>query len=339
MKNFIRLSARLVFEQPEFLDKVMCLEYRKLGYSGLTVSRLCFGALTIGPLQADFPLHKGAGVIRRALEDGVNFIDTAELYGTYPYIREALRGWPGETIIASKSYAYTREGMVKSLEQARRDLDRDVIEIFLLHEQESHLTLKGHWEAYEYLLEAKEKGIIKAAGISTHAVAGVKAAAATAEIDVIHPLINIAGVGIMDGTRDEMLTAVKEAHAAGKGIYGMKPIGGGNLLARVDESLQYVLALDCLDAIALGMKSPAEVEMNVSIFNGQAVSRELRSAVSAEPRRLHIEGWCSGCGNCIQRCRQGALYLSQERVSVRQEKCVLCGYCGPVCKEFCIKVI
>lgn len=316
------------------------MEYRKLGHTGLAVSRLCFGALTIGPLQAGFPLHRGAEVIRRALESGVNFIDTAELYGTYPYIREALKDWSGEMVLATKSYAYTREGMAKSLEQARLELDRDVIDIFLLHEQESHLTLRGHWEAYEYLLEAKAKGIIKAAGISTHAVAGVKAAAVLAEIDVIHPLINIAGVGIMDGSREEMLAAVKEAHAAGKGIYGMKPIGGGNLLAQVDEALQYVLALDCLDAIALGMKSPAEVEMNVSIFSGREVSPELRNAVSAEPRRLHIEGWCTGCGRCIQRCRQGALYLDRQgHASVRQEKCLLCGYCGPVCRDFCIKVI
>lgn len=315
------------------------MDYRRLGRTGLTVSRMCFGALTIGPLQAAYPLNRGAEVIRCALENGVNFIDTAELYGTYPYIREALREWPGEVIIASKSYAYTGEGMAKSLEQARRELDRDVIDIFLLHEQESHLTLRGHREAYEYLLAAKVKGIVRAAGISTHAVAGVKAAAAEADIDVIHPLLNFAGVGIMDGTRDEMLAAVEEAHRAGKGIYGMKPLGGGNLLARVDEAMQYVLALDCLDAIALGMKSPAEVEMNIKLFSGGVVSPELRSRVAAEPRRLHIENWCNACARCVDRCRQGALYLDNGSAAVRQEKCLLCGYCGPVCPDFCIKVI
>lgn len=315
------------------------MEYRELGSTGLKVSRLCFGALTIGPLQANYPLWQGAEVIRHALERGVNFIDTAELYRTYPYIREALKDWPGETIIASKSYAYTRAGMAQSLEQARRELDRDVVDIFLLHEQESHLTLKGHREAYEYLLEAKARGTIRAAGISTHAVAGVKAAAALADIDVIHPLINIAGVGIMDGTRDEMLAAIEAARAAGKGIYGMKPMGGGNLLARVDEALQYVLALDCLDAIALGMKSPAEADMNIRIFNGREIPAELREQVAAEKRRLHIEGWCTGCGRCVERCRQGALYINAGQAVAQQEKCLLCGYCGPVCPDFCIKVI
>lgn len=315
------------------------MEYRQLGLTGLAVSRLCFGALTIGPLQANLPLSRGAEVIRCAMEYGVNFFDTAEMYGTYPYIREALRGWPGEIFIASKSYAYTREGMAESLEKARREMDRDVIDIFMLHEQESHLTLKGHWEAYEYLLAAKAKGMIRAAGISTHAVAGVRAAAAAAEIDVIHPLINIAGVGILDGDRDEMLAAIKEAHEAGKGIYGMKPIGGGNLLTRAEEALHYVLGLECLDAIALGMKSPAEVEMNVNIFNAREVTQALRDRVSAEPRKLHIEEWCTGCGNCVERCHQGALYIDAGRAVVRPEMCLLCGYCGPVCRDFCIKVI
>ncbi|MCL5290108.1 MAG: aldo/keto reductase, partial [Firmicutes bacterium] len=68
------------------------MQYRVLGRTGFKVSRLCFGALTVGPLQAGLPVAEGAGVIRRAIDYGVNLIDTAELYGTYSYIREALKG-------------------------------------------------------------------------------------------------------------------------------------------------------------------------------------------------------------------------------------------------------
>lgn len=144
------------------------MEYRLLGNTGLRVSRLCFGTLTIGPLQAHMPLSAGAYVISAALEAGVNFIDTAQLYRTYPYIRKALKNWPHEVIIASKSYDYTARGMAKSVEEARKSLGRDVIDIFLLHEQESIHTFRGHGAAYEYLMTAKAKGIIRAAGISTH---------------------------------------------------------------------------------------------------------------------------------------------------------------------------
>lgn len=151
------------------------MEYTRLGRTGLKVSKICFGALTIGPLQANLPIEVGAGVIRYALDRGVNFIDTAEMYRTYPYIKRALKGYNKDVVVATKSYAYEREGMVKSLEEARAKLDRDVIDIFLLHEQESLYTIKGHWEAFEYLLEAKAKGLVRAVGISTHRIEAVKA--------------------------------------------------------------------------------------------------------------------------------------------------------------------
>ena len=88
----------------------MAMKYVKLGNTGIEVSRLCFGALVIGPLQADLPAGKGADVIAEALGRGVNFIDTAEIYGTYPHIREAVKRFGDKPVIASKSYAYTAEG-------------------------------------------------------------------------------------------------------------------------------------------------------------------------------------------------------------------------------------
>ncbi|OAT81445.1 aldo/keto reductase [Desulfotomaculum copahuensis] len=315
------------------------MQYRMLGKTGIKVSRLCFGALTIGPLQASLPVRRGATVIRRALEAGVNFIDTAEYYQTYPYIREAIRGMEQEVVITSKSYAYTREGMRQSVERALQELGRDYIDLFLLHEQESALTIRGHWEAVEYLVEAKKAGRVRAIGISTHTVPAVRAAALTPEFDVIHPLINLAGVGIQDGTRDDMLDAIKEAALLGKGLYGMKALGGGHLISTVDDAFNYVLGIDELAAVAVGMQSDAEVDFNVAVFGGRPVPGRLRAAVGRIDRRLLIEEWCRGCGRCVERCTAGALILRENRAVVDVSRCRLCGYCAAVCPEFCIKVI
>jgi len=111
------------------------LEYRKLGKTGIKVSRLCFGGLTVGPLQANLPLEEGAEVMRQAFDRGVNFIDTAELYRTYPYIALAIKKSQKDIVVSSKTYAYDRAGAQKSVEKARKELDRDVIDIFMLHEQ------------------------------------------------------------------------------------------------------------------------------------------------------------------------------------------------------------
>ena len=203
--------------------------YRPLGKTGLMVSPITFGALTIGPIHKALSVKEGAEVIKEALDLGVNLIDTAECYETYPYIREALKGRGDEIHVTSKSYAYERQGMEKAFEECRKALDRDTIDIFLMHEQESRYTIEGHKEALDFLQEKKAKGQLKAVGLSTHAVDAVRAAADRDDIDVIHPLINKMGWGIIDGTRDEMLEAISYAHQKGKGLYGMKALAGGKL--------------------------------------------------------------------------------------------------------------
>lgn len=315
------------------------MEYRLLGNTKLRVSRLCFGTLTIGPLQTHMPLPSGASVIRTALEAGVNFIDTAQLYGTYPYIRAALKNWSQEVIIASKSYDYTAQGMAKSVEEARRSLGRDVIDIFLLHEQESIHTFRGHAPAYEYLMTAKSQGIVRAVGISTHSAKMVETAARLPEIEVIHPLYNRRGIGIMDGTAETMKQAIDLAGRAGKGIYGMKALGGGHLYQTAAEEFLYVLGHPFMDAIAVGMQSAAEVAMNCTIFSGKSAGEAMTQAVQAKPRRIHIDTWCHGCGNCAGHCSAQALSVQDGRAVVDMTRCVFCGYCGAHCPHFCIKVI
>lgn len=315
------------------------MEYRTLGTTGLVVSRLCFGTLTISSLQAALPLDEGARVIRRALAHGVNFIDCAELYDTYGYVREALRDGRYDAIIASKCYAYTQDMMRTSLERARRELDRDCVDIFMLHEQESLLTIRGHWEAVEFLLKAREQGWVRAVGLSTHHMAAVEATIGIPEIQVVQPLYNARGVGIRDATGDQMLAAIGRAHASGKGIYGMKALGGGNLLSDPISALHKVLSRPEFDSIAVGMQSTLEVEYNVRVFNGQAVPDGLKDILRRVPRHLHIDDWCVGCGACVASCKSQALTMVDGRPRVDPERCCLCGYCAAVCPEFCIKVV
>lgn len=316
------------------------MEYRILGNTGIKVSRMCFGGLTVGPLQANLSVEAGAEVIAEAFNRGVNFIDTAQLYKTYSYIKRALEITKRDDIvIASKSYAYDEETAKKSLDEALTELNIDKIGIFLLHEQESEHTLRGHYEALKYYLKMKEMGIIKAVGISTHTIRAVEAAAQMEEIDVIHPIINIKGIGIQDGSRDEMLQAIKKAYKNAKGIYGMKPIGGGNLIHSVEESLDYAIHIDELHSIAVGMQAKEEVIANVLKFNGEKIPDEVIKKISKKPRRLHIDDWCEKCGNCVRHCKHHALELIDEQIIVDGDKCVLCGYCSSYCPQFCIKIV
>lgn len=316
------------------------MKYNTLGKTGIEVSKICFGGLTVGPLQAKLSPAEGGRIIHHAFESGVNFIDTAQLYKTYDHIKEGLKGFKRDQIvIASKSYAYDEKTAMESVEEALKALDTDYIDLFLMHEQESEHTMRGHYEALETFLKLKEKGYIRAVGLSTHNVAGVKAANMYKEIEVIHPILNISGLGIIDGTLNEMLEQVKIFHDNGGGVFSMKPLGGGNLLNRVDESFDFILGVDCVDAIAVGMQTIAEVDYNIKRFKSENIDPALIEAVRRQPRQLQIADWCVNCGNCIKKCSHGALGAGEKKPVIDYDKCVLCGYCASVCKEFCIKVV
>jgi ferredoxin len=97
------------------------------------------------------------------------------------------------------------------------------------------------------------------------------------------------------------------------------------------------------------MKSTAEVEMNVSIFEGRAVSDDILARLETSERSLKITRFCTGCGQCVETCDQGALSLDYSMADestgkkaqsvVDKTRCILCGYCAEVCPEFAIRVI
>ncbi len=319
--------------------EVISILYNKLGKTNISVSKLCFGSLTLGPLQKNLSLDEGAEVLAYAISNGINFTDTAELYQTYPYIKKAMEiTQKYDLVISSKTYSYTKEMAVKAVEDARKAIDRDYIDIFMLHEQESIHTLNGHAPALEYLFEAKQKGIIKAVGASMHHIEAVNGAILK-ELDVIHPIMNISGLGIVDGSINEMESAVKKASENNIGVFSMKPLGGGNLHKKASECLEYILKLPFIDSVAIGMQSIDEVNANLNFLNNGFFSEESLSLLKSKNRHLHIDDWCEGCGKCVNRCAQKALSIKNELASCDFGKCILCGYCSAVCPVFAIKVV
>ena len=315
------------------------MERVQLGKTNIEVSRLCFGSLTMTPFQANLSIKEGAELIQYAYKSGINFIDTAEIYDNYKYIKEALKGINRKDyVIATKTYAYSKELAKESLDLALKELNTDYIDIFLLHEQESIHTIRGHYEAIEYFLEAKEKGLIRAIGISTHRIEGVLGAKKYKEIEIIHPIINMKGIGIQDGSIDEMLNAIEEAHKLGKGIYGMKPLGGGHLIANMEKAFNFVKSIPFIDSFAIGMQSMEEIDSNISLMNKGFVPEDLKENLRKKKRKLIVADYCIGCGNCVETCKQNGIEIIDGKAQPN-ENCILCGYCARNCPEFCIKVI
>lgn len=307
---------------------------------GLQLSQLCFGVLPVGPMQKDVKPAEAGELLLEAFEAGVNFLDTAQSYQTYPHIRYALDRWDGHHIhIASKSSAETYEGMQEAINEALSALNRNRIDIFHLHAARvGPEVFDERRGAVECLQENKEAGTIGRTGISTHSVAAVREAARQEQIDVVFPLINIAGLGILDGDRDDMAQAIAEAAGAGKHLYAMKVYGGGNLLDESHRALQYVLSLDGINIVSIGMVNSKELEVNLGLLEGSVDEKQLKQTATSS-KRLLIAPFCVGCGTCLKSCPNEALYIEDGQCHVDEDRCILCGYCAPSCPEFAIRVI
>lgn len=312
------------------------LKHRQLGHTGLYISELCFGSLAIGPAQYGLSTKESERVLDAAWDRGVNFFDTAELYGTYEHLRR-VAGRSG-AVIASRSYASTEREMRTSLDLARNGLGRDALDVFGLHEQESGLTLKGHREALEFLANEKAKGRVRAVSVSTHHIECVRAAAMLDEVDVVFALLNVEGLGVRGGGRAEMEAALAFAKEVGKGVYLMKALGGGHLYRDAEKALRYAAEFPHKDSVCVGLKDPLEVEFAARVFEGDVLAPDMLARASRE-KRLLVEDWCEGCGECAAKCTFGALKVEDGRAVVDAGKCMLCGYCARACPHFCLKVV
>ena len=310
------------------------MKKKQLGTTGMNVSIAGFGVLPMGPSQLALPVEEGAEIIRYALKNGINFLDTAQYYRTYPYISRALEtGEFDDVIICSKSLCQDYEGMMEAILEAREALNRDMIDIFLMHEVRSG-QLEERPGAWQALKDAKAKGLVRAIGLSTHHIDITRSAASMQDLDVVFPLINYAGLGIRKentfGTKEEMLEAITECHKAGKGVFSMKAFGGGSLTGHYQEALDYVFSQNAIDSVMIGFGKISEVDDLLSYLDG-SMDKTYNPDISKKKVYINQED-CEGCGACKAACPAGAIFYNENGLAeVDHEKCLTCGYCSPVC--------
>ena len=133
-----------------------------LGRTGLEVTELSLGTLILGRIQANLSIEDGAKPVARAMELGINFIDTAASYGSQPHVREGLKGFPGEVLISTKSHGRTREAVQKDFETSLKELGRDYIDVYQLHLVNNAKELEERREVVKFLVELKKQKRIRA---------------------------------------------------------------------------------------------------------------------------------------------------------------------------------
>jgi len=230
-----------------------------LGNTGIEMSRLAMGTGTHGVNRQSNQTRKlgvkGVGeLLHAAFDEGVNFWDSADQYGTHPHLKEALKFVPREkVVILTKTHATTEQEMKDDLDRFRQELGTDYLDIVLLHfmTDPNWPTIKTG--AMEVLAQAREDGIIRAHGVSCHTMGALQAAANSDWVQVDLARIN-PYASRMDGAVNEVVPVLKKMKQQGKGIIGMKIFGAGELTDKVDECLQYALAQEFIDCFTIGQE-------------------------------------------------------------------------------------
>ena len=127
------------------------MKYRKLGHSGLLVSELCFGTMTFGgrgywETIGHLPEDKAKQLVDMAIDAGVNFIDTADVYSyglSEELLGKAIVGKRQDLVVATKVRArmspgindvgLSRHHIMQSCENSLKRLQTDYIDLYIIH--------------------------------------------------------------------------------------------------------------------------------------------------------------------------------------------------------------
>ncbi len=246
-----------------------------LGKTGIQVTRLAQGTGYNGYNHSSAHTRQGKEAFDRllhhSLDQGIRFIDMADLYGSHPFVRDVMKGLPRDRyalltkIWPRKANWVTPSGGAKEeIDRFRKELAVDQIEVCLIHCMTNDQWATEYERIRDELSELKDKKVVRAVGVSCHDLGALKVAAEHPWVDVIFARINhIGGKEFScDGPAEEVAAVLKTARKAGKAVVGMKIFGAGKLVKpeEKDASLKYVFSKGLVDAITVGMLNPHEVD-------------------------------------------------------------------------------
>ncbi len=246
-----------------------------LGRTGIKASRLAQGTGFNGGARSSEHTRLGLQafdtLVRHSFDKGINFMDAADLYGSHPFLRDALKGIPREKyVLLSKIWPRQEAwntpsgGANQEVDRFRKELATDVIDVCLIHCMTDSNWPQTFARVRDELSGLKQKRVVRSVGVSCHDLGALKVAASDPWVDVILARINYRGGPpySMDGTSDEVSQVLKSARKNGKAVVGMKIFGAGKLVKpeEKDASLKYVLGNSLVDAMTVGMLTPAQVD-------------------------------------------------------------------------------
>ncbi|MBR3245947.1 MAG: aldo/keto reductase [Parasporobacterium sp.] len=308
-----------------------------LGSTGISTPQNAFGALPIQRVSKE----TAARLLRKALEGGMTFFDTARAYtDSEEKIGEAFEGLRDQFFLATKTPATTGEKLREDLETSLRLLKTDHIDIYQLHCVPKCYRPDDGTGLYEALLKAKEEGKILHIGITTHRIGVAEEIIESGLYETLqYPFSYLA--------TDRDIALVKKCEEAGMGFIAMKGLSGG-LLTNSAACMAFMSQYPVLPI--WGIQRECELDQWLSFFQKESEFTPEIQKIIEEDRKELLGDFCRGCGYCapcsvdisVSTCARmsqlirrapSATWLSphwQEEM-MKIEECIDCGKCKERC--------
>jgi aryl-alcohol dehydrogenase-like predicted oxidoreductase len=244
--------------------------------TGLSVSMLGLGTVKFGrnqevkyPERFDIPDDQQViALLSQAHDAGINLLDTAPAYGNAQQRLGKLIGNSDDWVICSKvgerfsngvsEYIYTEEVTRQTVENSLRELNRESLDIVLVHSNGNDLHILQHTPVMETLLRLKQEGKVKATGISSKTVEG--GLYALQHMDIVMCMYNL--------QESAELPVIQTAQEQGKAIFIKKGLMSGHM-NKTDsgnpllDSYQHIFAQGGVTSLIVGTINPKHLQQNI----------------------------------------------------------------------------
>jgi predicted aldo/keto reductase-like oxidoreductase len=317
------------------------VEKVRLGKTGLTVSRLGFGGIPIQRLGE----AEAVPLVKRCLELGINFYDTANAYTTSEgFIGKAIAGRREGLVLATKSTSRNPEKVMKHLQLSLERLGVDTIDLYQLHgvdDLETYHSMVAPGSMLATLQKARSQGKIGHIGITSHSLDIAKLAARSGYFETVQFPFNF----VAREAADELIPL---CHQNDVGFIAMKPLGGG-MLESASLAMKFLMQFPNVHPI-VGVDAIDQIEELIQIVDGDlSITPSEQRQMEQIAKELGTR-YCRHCYYC-QPCPQNILicevmifptYLKRSVlgfylsgwVADNMEKAQTCTECGE-CEERC----
>lgn len=237
--------------------------------------------------------NQAVATVRRALDLGINFVDTARGYTVSEgIIGEAIRRLRSKCVIATKTMARTAQEAEKDLRTSLSQLGMRSIDLFQLHNVNSDETLEQIMKpqgVLDSLKKARQRGKIDFIGITSHRPSVLVKAIKIGEFDTVMVPLNYV-------ERTPLSELVPLANQLDVGTIIMKPLGGG-AFTNVEDALKFVLK-QSISTVTVGLGTIDEVEQAVAVENmPMTLDRDAEIRLEEQAKTLG-KSFCRACDYC-----------------------------------------